>query len=163
MRLTRTSVLVIIMLLAIVGSAITVSTADDNNGNPAILAAVQGLAAQVTNLQNSVNALTSPPQANVRFTPQVAQKSPFDDIFCSVVNVTSVTRTVRLQEIDNGVVLFDTGNFSLPAGSEYNVGAPQAVFTAFCKFTVVDGSRTDIRASVWVRTQNGPQVVVPAE
>ena len=81
MRLTRTSVLVIIMLLAIVGSAITVSTADDNNGNPAILAAVQGLAAQITNLQNSVNALTSPPQANVRFTPQVAQKSPFDDIF----------------------------------------------------------------------------------
>jgi len=53
MRLTRTSVLVIIMLLAIVGSAITVSTADDNNGNPAILAAVQGLAAQITNLQTA--------------------------------------------------------------------------------------------------------------
>jgi hypothetical protein len=51
---------------------------DDNNGNPTILQALQ-------DLQNSVNALSAPQQANVRFTPPVFILAP-DQGVCKVVN-----------------------------------------------------------------------------
>jgi hypothetical protein len=120
-------------------------------------------------------------QANVRFTPPLFVQIN-NLATCDVSNVLSATtrdnqptRTVRIQIIDHGGrVRNDSGNFVLAAGaiqstSFFDNSVPNGIY---CKFTVVDGSRTDIRGSISVfndlRTPDGvlnrfPYLSLPAE
>jgi hypothetical protein len=162
-------------LVAFVGFARTASAQDGNNGTPTILQAVQNLQTTVDSLterlitlQNSVNVLSAASQGQVRFTPPAFVFAP-DDAGCEAVNVTNATRTVRLQLIDGlaGALLVDSGNVSIAPGVAYDVAkflSPGQFFQAYCKFTVVDGSRTDIRADLTISVFAASiKLAVPAE
>jgi hypothetical protein len=156
----RMCVIVTVVLLTTVYFVWTVYAqgANDNNGNPTILQALQ-------DLQNSVNALSAPQQANVRFTPPVFILAP-DLGVCKVVNVSAVTQTVQIQARDAvGQVLFDSGNISLPSGQVVGPVVSGAGGNVSCKFTVVGGSRTDIRGAlaVFLQASATDKLSVPAE
>jgi hypothetical protein len=172
MRLIRTSV-VTVFLLATAGLVWTVHAQSD--GNPVILQAVQALqssvdaiASQLTALQTSVNALSAPNQTNIRFTPPLIVSSS-NVAACFSVNITDVTRTVQIQVLsDSGTVIDDSGNVTLAAGHTWiiSVFGSSLGETVYCKFTVVDGSRADIRAALGIFSAPGDptfKLSVPAE
>ena len=69
-------------------------------------------------------------------------------LYCSIVNISSASQTVRVRFYDqHGTVIFDTGNFVLPA-------RVSRVFGGFgigghCRFTTVN-AKTLFRASILV-------------
>jgi len=144
-------------------------------GNPAILAAIHtvedgviGLQNSMNTLQTSVDSLVTAGQSNARFTPTVNISSS-SDMNCQLVNISSATRTVRLQTISggNGSIVSDT-LIPLAAGHSIanNSTSVSFGFTFYCKFMVVDGSRTDVRASIVVFNNTAPGGVrfsLPAE
>jgi hypothetical protein len=152
--------------------------------NPNILDAVENLQTtvdslteRVITLQNSVNALSSPPQANVRFTPTAANERG-EGYTCEAVNVTAVTLILRAQVFGvpplmlppDGRDANDTGNSSVPPGGRLSTGRVtwnDRTTSPWCKFTVVaGGSRADIRGSLMVFTGGVNEVQklsVPAE
>ena len=158
MRHIRTcivTIIVTIMFLATIWFARTVYAQSDND-TLTILQAVQTvqntLASLGTSLDSLRNALSLSAQANARFTPPVSA-FPTDSVECDVVNVSSLMRVVRLQLINNvGLVIADSNNFPLSAGNTNvltltSAGSDEPIY---CKFTVVDGSRTDIRGTIEV-------------
>jgi hypothetical protein len=161
MRFMRMSVVTVVLLMTVYFVwTVYAQAPDDNNGNPTILQAVR-------DLQNSVNQLTARQQASVRFTPPVFIQTP-DQGSCKVVNVTAVTLTVQIQSRDAvGAVLFDTGNISLGSGEVVGSVIPSGGIGpghVSCKFTVVGGSRTDIRGALAVFQQGASdKLSVPAE
>jgi len=182
-------VLVVSLLLAGARSA----SAEDNNGNPSILKAVQevqlridallssvdnvetkvegisaigaaltALQSALTTLQTSVDGLTSESHSNVRVTPPV-DVAPPDLASCGLVNVSTQSRTVKTEIIDlNGVV--NEGPFTLTylPGTGNAFGNRTANFF-YCRFTVLDGVKADIRAGMTVCTNTACKQTVTAE
>ena len=110
------------------------------------------LLAALVSLQQSVNAIGA--VSNVAVTPMVQVGQ--GDIGCYWVNVASAPRTVEIQLINApvGTVVFEHPN-PVPIDPGKRMGiivvAPRD-FTgqAYCKFTVVDGTKADIRANLTV-------------
>jgi len=106
---------------------------------------------EITDVQSQLDNVSAPGQASVRFTPPIF----LDDnqgLLCGVANVDGVAHKVKLELIQgfNGHVLstFLSGNFALEPG-EASGGSRGLISRDFyyCKATVLDGSRTAIRAS----------------
>ena len=183
-------VMVVSLLLA---GARSVSAQKDNNGNPAILKAVQDLQLSVnalqssvnnvqtnvqgisairaaltaiqsalTTLQTSVNGLSNESQSNVRLTPPV-DVAPPDLASCGSVNVTTQSRTVRTEIFNIGGSLVEG-----PYTQTYLPGKGNALGNAtanflYCRFTVLDGLKTDIRAGMTVCTNTVCKQTIVAE
>lgn len=117
------------------------------------LAALAQLQTSVNSVQQSVNALGA--SSNVRFTPAVAVFS--GTIVCTFVNVTNAARQVHLQLINQeGNVVIERGGTPATEAGEINavavVAPAQFGGYAYCKFTVLDGTKADIRANLHVTT-----------
>ena len=115
-----------------------------------ILAALEQLQASITGVQQSVDALGA--TSNFLFTPVVIVESGIVD--CNHVNVTATDKHVLTQLIDasTGDVVSQASAVvpTLP-GRSRAAGAfsPVAISGhAYCKFTVEDGTKADIRANL---------------
>src|SRR5262249_36178194 len=120
----------------------------------------------------SIDQLTNAAASNVRFTPplfiQATDVLQPPDAACKVVNVTSEVRHIKVEVFGvNGLIVgglveaIDPGH---QTGLDVGISPNDAVF---CKFTVVDGTRSDIRADLAVSFFNvqgrSNVVTIPAE
>jgi hypothetical protein len=126
-------------------------------GGTAVLAqgapgAYEQLLAALVSLQQSVNAIGK--VSNVAVTPMVVVGQ--GDIGCFWVNVASAPRTVEIQLISgpDGTVVFEhPAPVPIDPGKRMGIGvnAPRDFSGhAYCRFTVVDGTKADIRANLTV-------------
>ncbi len=140
MMIQRHLVMVAVLMSLLVAGAVSGDTA-------------AGVPEQLADLQNSVNNISAPDQSNVRFTPPVSVDH-LDDVACEVVNVTSVNQQVQVDQLTfNGSVAV-TITLDLLPGRASGVGdIPPAGLTAprWCRFIVVNGTRTAIRAAIVIR------------
>jgi hypothetical protein len=124
----------------------------------------------LSRIQNSLNSPTTAEHSTVRITPPVVVTSvPSRDVaICEVANVSATTQTIRSELIQpDGTVLRQT-QIPLPAGQiaigPFANGTRSPGLTVYCKFTVVDGSRTDIRGTLAVFNGSASdKLSVPAE
>src|SRR5262249_29173490 len=157
-------------------------------GNPTILDAVKNLQSSVNALQSALTSLSSglvtikneltdiqtdlsnlstPDQSNVRVTPEVHVGADPDQPSCKVVNVSAATRKVFVQMMD--VAGIDRSHFTfVMSPGDTNALFQAAPFIAgghYCKFTVLDGLRTDIRGviTIFAAGANSDKLAVPAE
>ena len=149
-------------VLGVVVFASVATLSAQNSGNPSILAAVQAvqtslnaLATKVTSLVTTVNTINtnvtniaaSTGEANFLFTPTLVGFPP-DTLICAATNVTSASRNVSVQLLNGngGAVLASaSGNLS-PASTTNVTNVPGAAgIRAFCKITVNDGVKSDVR------------------
>jgi hypothetical protein len=177
MRFTTTSV-AIFTLIAFGGFPATIlaqGVSEDNNGNPSILQVVEDLQTALTTLQTSVGTLqtslnaliASTSQDNSRITPAAVATSP-DVGICTATNVTDTPRTIHVQMIDgnNGALLSENGGSGQLVQPGRSAVAPSTTNRRlFCVFTVVDGSRTDIRGGLAIYTapSGSDKLALPAE
>jgi hypothetical protein len=174
MRLITTSV-AIFTLVAFAGfpaNSLAQEASEDNNGNPSIVRAVQDLQgamstlqASVATLQTSLNTLiASTTEGNARITPAAVPTSP-DTGICTATNVTDAPRTIHVQMIDgnSGSLVSENGANGQLVQPGKSAVAPGATNKRL--FTVVDGSRTDIRAGLAIYTppSGSDKLTVPAE
>lgn len=154
MRRTATGIgrtLALTVGLVISGVGATVAMAQ---GAPAaleqILAALRQLQTSVNTVQESVNALGA--SDNFLFTPVVIVETGIID--CNHVNVTAVDRHVLTELINaatGAVVTSASGTIATPPGRFRGVGAVAPggfTGTAYCKVTVLDGTKADVRANL---------------
>jgi hypothetical protein len=128
--------------------------------SPGILGLVEALTnlqESVANLQESVDELeekldehtAAPAVENVRYTPEVLVQTS-EDVSCGVVNVANQQRSVTIE------IIAQLGNVatSFPLILEPGQAGIQLVHTAsgnfYCRFTVQNGSRSDIRGAARV-------------
>jgi hypothetical protein len=103
----------------------------------------------LTSIQGTLGILTAPAHANVRITPAF-QINAGGTGTGQVLNVSDAVRTIAIDVYRlNGD---RTGGHSQPVqpGAGYLLGVTASTIertTSYCKFTVEDGSRTDIRAA----------------
>lgn len=102
-------------------------------------------------LQTSVNNIIAADQSNMRISPPLTV-GPGQPISCIVANVTSVNQRVRVEQLkwDGSVAFTFTHDPILPGQAlpltlqgDQNIIAPR-----WCRFVVIGGSRTAIRASI---------------
>jgi hypothetical protein len=136
--------------------------AQSNNPLDALLAMMTSLQNSVNALQASMNASIAPAQANVRITPVLGSSS--HDVSCTVVNVSASTRTIRIENIGVVVEPLVTTDPMSP-GAIFAIIRPDATGPFYCRFTVIDGTRTDIRGSIRVKSSASlePGTVLAAE
>ena len=152
MRIVKTSALVL-GTIALVGVALS---AQDNSGNPSILAVVQSVQSTVTSIVttlsslvttvnsinstvNTINASTG--EGNVLFTPSLVAFPP-DTLICTVTNVSDASRNVSLQlQNGNTGAVISSATLSLNPGQTIGAtGVPSAGgLRAFCRITVNNG------------------------
>src|SRR5262245_15641868 len=152
---------------AVVAAGLTTTlSAQGNNGNPTILeavleiqSAVGRLATGLSSLQTTLDGLVSTVDAFIAssapgkaaITPPVVAFAP-DTIFCTATNVSAATKNIRVQVINANTagILFDSGAAGTPVSPNLSVAGAAAGGAsgtrAICKFTVVNGVKTDIRA-----------------
>lgn len=146
-----------VAVLVVAGFAVTVSAQKDNNGNPAILEAVKVVQATVDTLATTVSGLVTSVDAlnaaavsgNTRFAGPLVAASP-DSFSCTATNVAAAARTVKVELINgNTAALISSngaaGQLLVPGTSTAAIAGLAGTTRAFCKFTVTDGVRTDIR------------------
>jgi hypothetical protein len=157
MRILRVGMIAIASLVA-VGTLAGTLSAQGNNGNPSILQAVQAVQGTVNSLVTTLNSLvttvnginTATTPGNVLFTPAVIALPP-DAFSCSAVNVSAVTHSVSVQLIDgNTGALLSSSTLPKPAGQTNGAffTAGSGGTRAFCKITVNDGTKNDVRGSL---------------
>jgi hypothetical protein len=146
------------VVLVIGGVGATVAMAQGAPGAfDQILTALRNLQTSVNAVQQSVNALGA--SSNFLFTPVVIVETGIID--CNHVNVTSGDRHVLTELINAGtgaVVASAAGSIATPAGRSRGVGAVAPLGfngTAYCKFTVLDGTKADIRANLALTRNTG--------
>jgi len=136
----------LVTTVALVVIAVPVLTAQTSKSIPDLLGQI---ITQLQSLQQSLDGLTQVSESNVRVTPAVfTNESPQDLAFtCEAMNTSSDSRTVKIEVINvrNGTVAYEH-TFSVPplnfAAVTYNVD-----FVS-CRFTVENGTRSDIRAGL---------------
>ena len=122
-----------------------------------IMAALKLIATNVSSVQTSVDAVQQSVNSlgavdNFLFTPPVIVESGIID--CNHINVTSVDRHILTQLIDasTGEVVATAGAGAATRPGQFRaVGAvaPSGFSgTGYCKFTVTDGTKADIRANL---------------
>lgn len=115
----------------------------------ALQSTTNSIALTVNALQTAVRAISAPDQSNVRFTPALFLGFGQSLLF-GVINVGSVARTIKVELIrPNGSIRSIISEIVLEPNesTDGNVGDAPVQGTYYLKFTVLDGSRTDIRAS----------------
>ena len=136
----------------------------DVPSNPNIWAAVQDLQASqasqnatLSSIQTTLNSLIPPAQGNVRYTPPVSLISQG----CQVANVSATPKTVTLEQLFGNVVVA-TLTQTIEPGALANL--PRQ-FASYCRFTVQDGTRSNIRgtALIFVESSGPVSFAVPAE
>jgi hypothetical protein len=155
--LGRTVAIAVGLLISGVGA--TVAMAQGPGGGPLleILKALEELQTSVNSVQESVSALGA--SNNYLFTPVVIVESGIID--CNHVNVTDADRHVLTELINSGtgaVVASASGAIPTPPGRSRGVGAVAPLGfngTGYCKFTVLDGTKADIRANLALTENTG--------
>lgn len=114
-----------------------------------VLALLEQLQARVGALQERVNALIASDDANARFTPAVLLVE--GTLRCTVVNVAEEPRTIVTKVVDADTaetVREGTGIF--PPRRVGFIAVADTILTGrgYCHFTVIDGTRKDIRGSI---------------
>jgi hypothetical protein len=155
------TVFLVLLSVVVVGAVSQIgATAQTAAGVPQLL---QQILSAVADLQKSVDAIENVNFKNVRFTPPV-----FNFTFsgenggCEVVNVSDSSRTVEtVARSFNGAVVDSKTSVLGPGAIDALTISPIGQFS--CKFTVVGGSRTDIRATAFIGAGTRNVLSVPAE
>jgi hypothetical protein len=186
MRFSKTLVATCLTFSVATGGAVIAAQGDPNGNpnapsNPNIFSAVQALRLDMTTaftqlfqtLQNIQTALQglAPTASNVRVTPPILYGPGGGGLFCAATNISSQPRTIRVEAINlstattipvNGVV-----EGIVQPNNLINIGNTAGPVAYVCKFTVLDGTRNDIRASATqtavVGGNNQLTAIVPAE
>jgi hypothetical protein len=131
-----------------------------------VLAAVQEVQRSIVGLQVNVDALQSSLDARLapshfRWTPAVRASN--DSVNCMVVNVSDVEKTIHIEvKVRDGSTQRDAMVNVAPGASSFVVIAPRNE-DYHCKFTVLNGTRADIRGTLNGFGPNGHSFHVPAE
>ena len=127
---------------------------------------VQGIDALKTALaalQGSVDALGQGSQVNTRFTPPVDVAAVGDLASCTAINVSSQPKSIQVQIFNSfGTVAENFPASVVPPGRIVGGGNRGGDFY-YCKFTVVDGTKADIRGGMTVCTNTTCKQTVIAE
>jgi hypothetical protein len=144
----------------------------DNTGNPSILAAVHAVGAAVASVQNTVNALMTKIDAlagtgesNVRASAGAFAAGGIGavGVACPVNNVSNASHMVHVELIAGGTILSQQ-TVTVAAGSTAQVVTGQGQGNvAYCRFTVLDGTRADIRGAMTFGGGFTVTLVVPAD
>ena len=135
------------LIIAAAGAPAVAQQTASPQGMPHQIGALQN---QIAVLQEQLRVLIGLHVSNVRITPPLV-KTERDEISCLVVNVSTVTRRVRAEVIrfffDNVDVFAD--EIDLLPGEVFGVGdARRERSVEHCRFTVIDGSKEDIRGRI---------------
>lgn len=132
--------------------------AQNNNGNPSIMTAVAAVQNTVNTILSRMNALTAANAVNFRATPTVLWGGPLGStgVLCEVNNVSDAEHMVRMQFIDSlGATLAEFTQL-YPPGTGSSIGGATGFGWYYCKFTVLDGTRNDIRGSIAIHSAAPP-------
>ena len=157
MRMLKVGTIAIASLVA-VGALADRLSAQGNSANP-VLHAIQ-------DLQNTVNDLvTSTAPGSVLVTPAGVVIAG-DGFRCSVTNVSADSHSVTVQLI-NGLtgetIIEHTPNVG-PGHAQSLGSLVEANTLAFCKFTVTDGTKNELRAALTLISPNeGDRALIAAE
>lgn len=141
---------VVVCVALVLGAGAAVTSAQGAAPLQSLIGLLEQLQASVSALQQSVNALGA--SDNFVFTPVVRVESGIID--CNFVNVTAEPRHVEIVIVNaatGATATQDSGLVATPPGRFRSTGAfSPGGFTgmAYCKFTVLDGVKTDIRANL---------------
>jgi len=143
-----------------------------NNGNPSILAAVHDVEHSIASVQSTVDTLTTKVDAlgqsqesNVRASAPFFAAGGIGALLmaCPVSNVSDVAHMVRIQLVTGQTISAEqTINLAAGASAQVVTGQGQGNL-AYCKFTALDGTRSDIRGSLTVGGGFTVTLVVPAD
>lgn len=116
-----------------------------------VIALVTSLQADVAVIKSDTAAIRTPSQATTLFTGKVIFRSGVLD--CALVNVVNQPRSVLIQVINGstGVVATqDAGTVPVQPGISRSIGIASSFGTGsfYCKFTVLNGVASDIRANL---------------
>jgi hypothetical protein len=144
---------VVLVLLVLIGFGVTLSAQSPTlvslqNTLNALVQTVNAIGVAV----NAIGATVAP--GNTRFTPELWAFYP-DHLRCTATNVTSVSRTVTIQMFGSGEVFAEETFGIQPGTSATTVFSPvqSAVgFRVYCKLTVVNGTKADVRGVLAIFT-----------
>lgn len=137
-------------------SVAALQSAVDNlsSGDTATLSAISGLQSSMSTLQSTVDnlktevgVLSEQAQSNVRVTAPLYMDSG-QGLFCMHSNVGSVPHKIKSEFVDfqgNADVIFN-GDVPLDPG-EATGGSKGLLGIHYCRFTVLDGTREDVRGT----------------
>lgn len=157
--------LLLLGVALVVGPALARDTSaqSEGGGPPAVLSILHDLQRALAGLQSSVDALGAPDQTNVRTTPPLF--APGGDfaagVSCSAVNIADAPRTIRTEAIGLQFPIDQT--FTLQPGLTLVVSGFGRGSGAYCRFTVLDGTRADIRGSMSQSSGGVTTAALPAE
>jgi type II secretory pathway pseudopilin PulG len=113
--------------------------------------ALQSTTNSIEAVKTALGAIIPPDQSKVRFTPGLfVDPTVGQGLLFSVINVSSVARMIKLERVDpvGNIRVIISGTVLQPNHSTSgNVGLVPFSGPYVLKFTVLDGSRTDIRGS----------------
>jgi hypothetical protein len=124
---------------------------------------IVGLQVNLEALQSGLDLQLAPLGVNFRWTPAVGAHH---DLRCMVVNISDVEKTIRFEvKTRDGSTHTDTMLNVAPGATGFiAIAARPALGEFHCKFTVVGGTRADIRASLQsFDNGTGTTVHIPAE
>jgi hypothetical protein len=138
-----------------------------NPGNPTLLntlqliqSAVDAVHTVVLDVQAAIAHVAAPDQANVRTTPPFPVTTSAG-AECSLTNVSTTAHTVKTELIDGQSNVTKSTTASVAAGFIGVLQVPNISGQRYyCKFTVIDGSRTDIRGTAFVMGFNVNPIVL---
>jgi hypothetical protein len=132
-----------------------------------VLAVVATMSIVVIAFAVKPTAAPSRPTSTVLYTPVLAA-GPGNGLYCDVLNVSTTTRMISMDLIDNLGVLIGhipaSGNpYPTPPGQAFGGGVtdPNATFIGYCKITV-DGTSSDVRGEVLVNNGTTAQTIAAA-
>jgi hypothetical protein len=142
----------VVALVVVTGFAVRLSAQTDNSGNPTILQAVHAVQSSLDGLVSTLNAfIAAQAPRNVSFTPPVVAFAP-DTFICTATNVSAEARTIRVQVINGNTAttLVENSPAGISVGSGLSTAAAIAATStrAFCKITVGNGDKTDVRGAL---------------
>ena len=135
-----------ILLVSGTGNVVLAQTQNASAAPQNVVEALAQIQAALNQLQQSVNTIGA--TKNFLFTPMARLKSGVAD--CNVVNVIAIQRTVNIELINaaTSAVVFSS-TVPVDPGKARAIGIfSSAADFVFCKFTVVDGIDTDVRANL---------------
>ena len=163
------SVSTMALLVTIVAGYLMSERASAQPGPPSnpVLAAIQQMQQTIVTLQNSVDALQAsvdalgaPSQVNFRWTPPV--DTAFDAMECIAVNITDVEKTIHIELKTRDGVNETEATVNVAPGKHGRALVAERFGQFHCKFTVINGTRADIRAAL-LGFGNGHSFQIPAE
>jgi hypothetical protein len=98
------------------------------------------------------NATAGGQASNVRYTPNVSNNTGAE-VICSYINVSAQPRTVTMERFNNqGQSQFSNTVTSVPPGqgNTFGTGTNTGGANSYCKFTVTDGTISDIRGQLQI-------------